>query len=184
MAQGIFQAQAICRSARISSCGRYRWTLTRTWAEGESICWVMLNPSRADHRRDDPTIRRATQFTQAWGFAGLTVVNLCPVRTPHPADCRRWAKCKDAKQTQRRNAKVVARQAKHAAMIIAAWGGNAWESDWIHAIIGVIMLDCRPLREIYCLGTTKAGCPKHPLTRGKYRINDNQKPVLWRCRAK
>jgi hypothetical protein len=173
-------APIIVRSARLSPCGRFRWTLTRKWGNGESICWVMLNPSRADHRRDDPTIRRAMQFTRAWGFDGFTVVNLYPFRSPYPADCRRWAGTRTVQRALRRNAKIVARETMNAAVVVAAWGVSAWDSDWIDAVVAAIIANGNPVRGIYCLGTTKAGHPKHPLARGKHRIANNQRPVLWR----
>jgi hypothetical protein len=46
----------------------------------------MLNPSTADASVDDPTIRRCTGFSEAWGFDSLTVVNLFAFRSPHPED--------------------------------------------------------------------------------------------------
>jgi hypothetical protein len=55
----------IKKSARISKCGKYRWTLARKWGDGKQACWLMLNPSTADHRKDDPTIRRVIHFTAA-----------------------------------------------------------------------------------------------------------------------
>jgi hypothetical protein len=121
-------------------------------------------------------------FTRAWGFTGLTVVNLYPIRTPHPAHCRHWAQSEMAQAAIRTNARIVAREAKYAAMIVAAWGGNVWDVDWHEAIIAAILANSKPRREIHCLGTTKAGDPKHPLARGRHRIADDQRPVVWRGR--
>src|SRR4051812_19920431 len=73
------------KGASISSCELYRWTLTRDWADGARVCWVMLNPSDADHEIDDPTILRS------WGYSGFTVVNLYPFRSPSPPKCKEWA---------------------------------------------------------------------------------------------
>jgi hypothetical protein len=65
----------------------------------------------------------------------LTVVNLYPYRSPHPAECRRrtaWDRngrdwyARDALQ---KNAGIVAEQAKKAAMVVAAWGAAAWDLD-------------------------------------------------------
>jgi hypothetical protein len=180
MSEPMHRKQAIARSARISACGQYRWTLTRKWGNGKSICWVMLNPSRADHRRDDPTIRRAMQFTRTWGYDGFTVVNLYPFRSPHPAACRRWAGTQTVQRALRRNAKIVARETKNATLVVAAWGVSAWDSEWIEFVVAAISANDNSAQGIYCLGTTKDGYPKHPLARGKHRIADDQRPVLWR----
>lgn len=59
-------ADTIQRGASLSRCETYRWTLTRTWSsEGGHVCFIELNPSTADHRKDDPTVRRWTHFARA-----------------------------------------------------------------------------------------------------------------------
>jgi hypothetical protein len=171
------------KSAQISPCKSYRWMLSRAWAGGHQLCWIMLNPSTADDTVDDPTICRVIHFTKLWGNDGFTVVNLYPFRSPHPSECRKWAdrgpdwSVRDALMN---NASVVAENAKKAHMIVAAWGTNAWDSDWIEGIVEDIIGDEEPWPAIYCLGMTKNGSPKHPLARGKHRVPDDQKPLLWR----
>jgi hypothetical protein len=172
----------IKKTASISPCGQYRWTLSRKWGDGKQACWLMLNPSTADATQDDPTIRRVIHFTTAWGFHGFTVVNLYPFRSSSPAECRRWADWENngpdwyARDALQNNAAIVAREAKDAAMIVAAWGGSAWDTDWIENIIEEIADNL----DIYCLGITDSGSPKHPMARGNHRIPDDQKPILWR----
>ena len=51
----------------------------------------MLNPSTADHQKDDPTIQRIIKFTRSWNYGGLVVVNVFPYRSPSPKECKRWA---------------------------------------------------------------------------------------------
>ena len=62
-------------SAACSSCGRYRYALSRDLgASGQGVAlFVMLNPSTADARRDDPTIRRSRVLARELGFATLWV---------------------------------------------------------------------------------------------------------------
>jgi hypothetical protein len=174
------------KAAKISPCGAYRWSLTRDWGNGERLCWVMLNPSTADHNIDDPTIRRVIHFTKAWGYTGFTVVNLYPYRSPYPSECRKWANWDSAppnwsiRDALQQNTSLIARHAKAAAMVVAAWGGNAWDSDWIDNIVEEIVGGEEPWPSIYCLGTTGSGAPKHPMARGKHRVSDDQRPVLWR----
>jgi hypothetical protein len=179
----------IKKTASISPCETYRWTLTRSWGDGKRVCWVMLNPSTADHREDDPTIRRIIHFTRLWGFDGLTVVNLYPYRSPHPAECRRWANWENngpdwhARHALQKNTGIVAEEAKRAAMVVAAWGATAWDQDWVDNIVEEITGGEEPLPSLHCLGTTDSGAPKHPMARGKHRVPDDQRSVLWRLGA-
>jgi len=72
-------------SAVISNCGTYRYRLDREWDAGKgTVAFLMLNPSKADHAEDDPTIRRCTNFAKAWGFGGLIVGNLFALRSTDP----------------------------------------------------------------------------------------------------
>lgn len=68
----------------------YRYTLHRIvgmLGEG-TLLWVMLNPSTADEREDDPTIRRCIRFTRDLGFGVMRVVNLYALRATSPSALR------------------------------------------------------------------------------------------------
>ncbi|WP_199198953.1 DUF1643 domain-containing protein [Amycolatopsis sp. CA-128772] len=71
--------------AVLDPTGNYRYLLTRTWAPGPLVMFVMLNPSTADAVTDDPTMRRVERFARSWGFGGLAVVNLFALRATDPA---------------------------------------------------------------------------------------------------
>jgi len=173
------------KGATLSKCLTFRWTLTRDWGQSKRACWVMLNPSDADDELDDPTIRRVIHFSNEWRYRGVTVVNLYPYRSPDPEKCKEWATTRDRKLTRvvedamRRNAAIVAEHCRAASMVVAAWGNNPWDLGLLESVVGV-MLAGRACPEIYCLGTTGRGAPKHPMARGKHRVPDNQQPVLWR----
>jgi len=170
------------KTASVSTCEQFRWHLTRDWGDGERLCWVMLNPSDADDKIDDPTIRRVIHFTRSWGYTGFTVVNLYPFRSPHPTLCEAWATnpklAATVKDALQQNADHVAEHTRDAAMVVAAWGNNPWDSEWLESIVESILNG--GCKEIYSLGTTMHGAPKHPSGRGKYRVPDDQQPVLWR----
>ena len=83
------------RTAILSPCGRYRYSLTQTWDSGTGkpenaneysrrIVFVLLNPSTADGRTDDPTVRRCTAFARDWGYEGVVLVNLFAIRGTDP----------------------------------------------------------------------------------------------------
>jgi hypothetical protein len=78
--------------ATISADGTYRYHLWREWdAHKPRAIYVMLNPSTADGRHDDPTIRRCVGFAKGWGFGGIEVVNLYALRATDPREIRNYA---------------------------------------------------------------------------------------------
>jgi hypothetical protein len=176
--------------ASISACGQYRWWLKRWWSAGPYVCWVMLNPSTADAERDDPTLRQVIHFTRFWGYSGLVVVNLFPIRTPDQKACRRWAdmaKGPDdwsiaASNALFENRKVIAEQTAGADLIVAAWGAGGWYMPAALHAHGAMLQDKR-LPGLHCLGFTESGAPKHPLARGVHRVPRNQQPVAYRLAA-
>lgn len=71
--------------AVLSTCGRYRYRLTRTWSQNRPpATFIMLNPSTADAHEDDKTIRRCIGYARRWGLGGLVVVNLYGYRSTNP----------------------------------------------------------------------------------------------------
>lgn len=140
-------------SARISDCGRYRYTLQRSWhpaGMNRFVCWVMLNPSTADERQDDPTIRRCVNFAKAWGYDGIEVVNLYAWRATKPTEL--WKQ----KDPVGPNNDVTIRLVSFAsALTVCAWGNNAKDKR----LREVTPLLCEP----HALRVTKAGQPAHPL---------------------
>jgi len=62
-----------------------RWYLRRIWdPAGRDMVWIMLNPSLADERTDDATIRRCARYARREGCGSITVVNLFPVISTSP----------------------------------------------------------------------------------------------------
>jgi hypothetical protein len=115
----------------------------------------MLNPSTADERRDDPTIRRCTGFARSLGYGGIHVVNLFAFRARHPRQL-----FKAADPVGPANDKFIARAARSAGRVVAAWGchGAHRERDRI-----VTSLLVRMAASVVCLGRTLGGQPRHPL---------------------
>ena len=184
---GVRFSDTIARSAEISSCSAYRWTLTRMWGSGAHVCFIGLNPSTADALKDDPTVRLWTMFARDWGYAGFTAVNLYPFRSPSPAECRRWSRweengpdwyARDALLYA--NLPTIVREAKAAALTVACWGAGAWDNSLIEHVIEEIQSGEAPWPDLYCFGRTKHGHPKHPMGRGAHRVPDSAKPVLYR----
>lgn len=115
------------------------------------VLFVGLNPSTADHRVDDPTIRRCIQFASDWGFGGLAMANLFAFRTPWPRVLRRAAN-----PVGPRNDAWLRRLVDEAELTVAAWGNHGDYMDRDRQVV-------KMLRKPKCLAITKRGRPKHPL---------------------
>lgn len=175
--------EPIVREASVS--GDYRFWLRRAWGSGPTLGWIMLNPSTADETRDDPTLWRIMGFSLRWGYGALVVVNVYPFRSPSIEELHRWrSKQNDAVTTMfTGNASLAAHELRRCDDVVAAWGDGA---DRIDTLFFLKMLDDEHRRltgkraRMLSLGTTAAGSPKHPLARGKSRVPDDFKPVIWR----
>lgn len=143
--------------ATFSSCGRYRYTLTRRWATGKLYaCFVMLNPSTADASENDPTVRRCIDYATRWGYGGLVVVNIFAWRSTDP----------DALEgvddpVGPENDAAILDAAKGADMVIAAWGVASKLAPARSRVV-LDLFDARGVVPL-ALAYTKAGHPRHPL---------------------
>ncbi len=153
------------RTATFDSTSQYRYRLGRFWnAALPRVTFVMLNPSTADHRQDDPTIRRCIGFARDWGFGSLVVVNLFAFRTPSPA---RLARAPAPVGPD--NDRALRRARGESALVVAAWGNHGRLRDRDREVRA--LLDDRAV----CLGMTKLGQPRHPLY-----VRRDARPTRWR----
>ncbi len=144
--------------ARMSIDGMYRWLLWRRWdATLPTMTLVMLNPSTADHRTDDPTIRRCLSFARREGCGELVVVNLFAYRTPDPKDLvnAMQAGVDPWGERQADTMYWAFSNAHPPHLLVAAWGA--------HKVAEVAMHKVPERLPWLCLGTTKDGHPRHPL---------------------
>ncbi|MES2347075.1 MAG: DUF1643 domain-containing protein [Pseudomonadota bacterium] len=137
--------------------GDYRYFLARQWEPSLPVLvFVMLNPSTADHEKDDPTIRRCIRFAVERGYGGLVVVNLMAYRATDPNNLPMVAH----RAIGPRNAEFI-RQSVEGRDVVVAWGAHR------RATVDVVRSAAEVLHAhaaaIYCLGRTKDGSPRHPL---------------------
>jgi hypothetical protein len=138
---------------------QYRYLLRRRLSGGSGCAvWVMLNPSTADDRTDDPTIRRCLGFTRRWGLSKLLVANLYAWRATRPPDLWRTSDPVGADNDRHLEALLRLARVRHW-LIICAWGGQA-RPDRVKAL-AAMMAHARVTG--WALGTTRAGHPRHPL---------------------
>lgn len=147
----------ISAAAVISDCGKFRYRLSRIWRDGGHILpFVMLNPSTADAKNDDPTIRRCMGFARREGYSGIEVANLYAFRATAPVDL--WKAIDPfGPDNDQHLMDVATASAAHGVPIICAWGAHGGNSSRPITLMQAINADLR------CLGKTKDGKPRHPL---------------------
>ena len=151
--------------AEFDSTGTYRYSLCREWDSlGPAVAFVMLNPSTADAVKDDPTIRRCANFARSWGYGSLEVVNLFAYRASAPGRLRQATD-----PIGPANDRYLLDAADRADSLIVAWGVHGALMDRDLEVFGLLA----GRRDIYCLGFTQAGQPRHPLY-----MRREAKPVL------
>lgn len=153
------------RETIFSPCRRYRYTLWRrvpvtfNFEERDgrrnALQVIGLNPSTADEKVNDPTVRRCIDFASRWGFSWMCMTNLFGYRATDPRDMQ---KQKDPFGDD--NFTLVQKVAEECDMILCAWGAHPRMCG-----IDKIMLDMlEPQKEKFRhLGLTKNGKPRHPL---------------------
>jgi len=146
------------RNALISPDGKYRYWLERRWSGADfrspMIVWCMLNPSTADARIDDPTIRRCIGFTNAWGYARLVVVNLYAYRATNPRELE-GLNAAELQGPENADWLYYWTIIPSSCMVVCAWGGNRFKCvPYPPALTSM---------RTYCLGITATREPKHPL---------------------
>ena len=135
------------------------WRRLTESADERCICWIMLNPSTADHRSDDATLRRIRRYSLDAGFGWLTVGNLWSYRATAPGDLATWLDGNSLRREYSRdNDAYIHSMARRAERIVVAWGNaGAWFKR------GDQMLDGLAPYPVCALALTQAGQPGHPL---------------------
>lgn len=149
--------------AVISTDGLYRYALWRSFEPAQldgtdlvvptgTVLFVMLNPSTATGREDDPTVKRCMNFASDWGYRRLAVANLYAGRATKPELLNDIPD-----PVGPFNDEWLRALAASADVVVAAWGAtpapNKGRAEHVLGILG----DC------YALGVTKDDHPKHPL---------------------
>ena len=151
-------------SAVISGCGRYRYRLDRGFGNASPILlWIMLNPSKADARKNDPTIRKVNGFTTRLGYERHRAVNLYAWRATKP---RALAAHEVTDPVGPLNDAYLGHAIATADRVIVAWGAHVLpkglavsKADRVATLLEI----AGPHQKLWCLGTSADGSPRHPL---------------------
>lgn len=160
-------------SARFSDDGVYRYELTRELGGDLTLVSIGLNPSIADAKRNDPTLRKDVGYAKLWGFGRLLKLNANAYKATDPKEMKRAAKAgidivgPDNDRTIRDAVGLIGATAGR---VVVSWGANITperQREMAELIRGV---------ETWCFGINKDGSPVHELYQ-----HWHQPLVRWSC---
>ena len=136
------------REAEFSIDKKERYSLKREWDKSKNkILYIMLNPSFADDKNDDPTIRRLINFTKKFNSGGFLVGNIFTTITPNPKELDK------SKGMSDKNFEELIKLINKVDQIVYAWGSSIEEPQLLKKLV------LNPK----CFGKNLNGTPKHPL---------------------
>lgn len=151
-------------TAELSTCGRYRYQLSRTArVDDGTVLFIGVNPSTADAAEDDQTVRKWKGFTARWGYGAFLVGNLFAWRARHVQFLETATDPVGPENDYHLTAMI-----DRADLIVPCWGDLDNKiparlrprADVVRALLR------KGGRPVQCLGTTRGGHPRHPLTLG------------------
>ena len=150
---------------------RYRYQLIRTWDKTKShAMFIMMNPSMADKKWNDPTVAKCQRYVRTWGgYGGIYVGNTFAYCA---TDKKRLRVAKEPIGPE--NDKNLIEMAKRAGIVIFAYGqpGHRRLQDRGKELAKILIGNgVKP----YVLKLCKDGTPRHPLY-----LRKTLRPVEWK----
>jgi hypothetical protein len=171
VAQELF-GDGLHAGATFSDDREYRYRLFRSWNEKRPpVTWLMLNPSTADERILDNTVRGCLKRAMDWNYGELWITNLFALRSTDPRALYEHAD-PVGPDNDEHIAEVVDFTYKRGGIVIAGWGTHGKLRDrgeFVRQKIGAMG------HLLYTLHVNADGSPKHPL----YVAHDVM-PTVWR----
>ncbi len=155
--------------AVISSCGLYRYRLTRLWGPRPPVNFILLNPSIADAIKPDPTMTRCANYARAWGRDGIVITNLFAFRSSEPRDLR-----SAPDPIGPLNDLDLITCAHNSCLIVCGWGADPFAQEQARKVKAMLR-ERGYANKTHVLRLTKDGAPGHPLYLPK-----NLTPQLWK----
>lgn len=152
----MFPKQRVFRTALFSPCMEYRYTLMRQWdSKLKRVNFIMLNPSTADEKVNDPTVERCQRRASMMGFGTLDVTNLFALRSTSPT-----LLYTHKSPVGDYNDAHILTTAKTADLVVVAWGNHGAYMDRGAQVLSMLLGNgVKP----HCLALTKINQPQHPL---------------------
>lgn len=146
-------------SAEFAEGRTLRYWLERVWSltNRRRLVVIGLNPSTADATVDDPTIRRCVSFAKREVCGGLIMVNLFGYRATSPRDL---LVATDPGGGKTADTYLLTACAPPDRVVVAAWGVHGTHRGRGQLVLSLLRSNNV---EVFHLGLTKDGHPKHSL---------------------
>jgi hypothetical protein len=137
----------------------YRYALLRVWGQDSTnvVNFVMLNPSTADHTKNDPTLARCQERALRAGLDGFIVTNLFALRSTEPKLLTTYAD-----PIGPHNMRLISAIAAGSRIVVCGWGKPQNRKLGLHALDVREML-LKTKIKLHALKLTDNGEPWHPL---------------------
>jgi hypothetical protein len=138
-----------------SSDRKYRYLLKHVWDNNNKneISWIGLNPSTADEKKLDPTLRKIKGFSNIYGFGSFWMLNLFALRSTDPAELY-----KDEFPVGSDNNKWILDITSKTNVVVCCWGSTGVFLDRYKKVLEILNPD-----KLYYINLTKSDQPNHPL---------------------
>jgi len=139
---------------------KYRYRLWRRWNSSlPSVCMILLNPTSLGIEAKDPALDRCAALAKKWGFGAIEVVNLFAFRAVRQSDL--WHVDDPVGP---HNDQHIKRAVGHCKTCVVAWGNlPIGRLDRAKSVLSSLAD-----KDVYCLGVTRLGQPRHPLFIGAF----------------
>jgi Protein of unknown function (DUF1643) len=170
--------------------GRFRYWLVRRWGARRPLMWVCYSPLAGT--RDTARTQRMMAWSSRWGFGGLLLVSLYPLRVAKQDDVLPWrnqfrleANYSEPGEDWDHFMWGVRAARKKAQELrikdgVAAWGrldeiGRVDLDTWCEEF----SINRGPRAPRWCLGVSTNGDPLHPATHGANRVGEDAELVRF-----
>lgn len=149
--------------ASFSTSLRHRFELWREWDQSHDleppfVQFIGLNPSTADERVNDPTVKRCIERSKRMGYTRFLMTNLFPLRSTDP-------KGLDGREQEHaaENLDAIITAASAASIVICAWGSAHPAAKARGKVIVEHLTANGNGDKLHALRINKDGSPAHPL---------------------
>lgn len=157
-----------------------RFALWRRWGEGNTLGFLLLNPSIADEQILDPTLKRCAGFAQRAGYGGMEITNLFPLVSTDPKGLARF----DHAAGRPRNLAHIRDLAERTTLVLGF--GDVFTAAWLRSLALPALRDLATVLDgltVYALAVTENLSPRHPLARGRAHIPSTARPEPYNITA-